>query len=67
MMYYGPYIDNLRTFSLVQNEVTPPKQCEFRGLENLRMHGVKDRGPLEKSGVLEREMLKNTLLTGHLN
>jgi len=26
----------------------PPKQCEFRGLENLRMHGIKGHGPLKK-------------------
>jgi len=32
---------------LVQNEVTPPKQCEFRGLENLKMHDIKGRRPLE--------------------
>ena len=31
---------------VVQNEVTSPKQCEFRGLGNLRVHGVKGRRPL---------------------
>ena len=32
---------------MVQNEVTPHKQCEFRGLENLKMHDIKGRRPLE--------------------
>ena len=30
----------------VQNEVTSPKQCEFMGLGNLRVQGVKGRKPL---------------------
>ena len=52
---------------LVQNQVTPCRVCEFRGLENLRMHGVKGRRPLENWVFQSEKCSKNTLVMGDFN
>ena len=48
----------------VQNEVTPPKQCEFRGLENLKMHDIKGRRPLENRVFSSQKMLEKDTCEG---
>ena len=54
-------------YVLVQNQVTPCRVCEFRGLENLRMHGIKGRRPLENWVFQSEKCSKNTLVMGDFN
>ena len=49
---------------LVQNQVTPCRVCEFRGLENLRNAWYQRPQALRKLGVSEREMLEKYTCDG---